>query len=40
MKNMALLIVDVQKAMIDDHPFHQAESLKNIDYWRPLGKTE
>ena len=31
MKNMALLIVDVQKAMIDDHPFHEKELLKNIE---------
>lgn len=31
MKNMALLIVDVQRALIDNHPFHEAELLKNIE---------
>lgn len=31
MKNMALLIVDVQKAMVDDHPFREKELLENIE---------
>lgn len=30
MNNMALLIVDVQKAMIEDHPYHEKELLENI----------
>ncbi len=31
MKNMALLIVDVQRALIDSRPFHEAELLRNIE---------
>ena len=31
MKNTALLIVDVQRALIDNHPFHEAELLRNIE---------